>query len=89
MKHIPIRPRQSLNKAYLKEKPHRSDIDKFKLNLMGLIDKIDIDESEENAKNHVRDFLLDTYYKGKYEINTKDRSDLVIHIDKKAKFPLV
>ena len=88
MKYTPIRPKQSLNKAYLKEKPLRADIDKFKLNLIGLLEKININESEENAKNNVRDFLLNTYYKGKYEINTKDRNDLVIHIGKDAKYPV-
>ncbi|NOR45055.1 MAG: hypothetical protein GQ534_05655, partial [Candidatus Delongbacteria bacterium] len=80
-----LKPKQALNKAYLKVKPTRDDIELFKSNLLTLLDKIDIQESEEHAKNIVRDFLLDTYYKGLYEINTKDRNDLVIHSDKTSK----
>ena len=30
------------------------------------------------------DFLKDTYYKGHYEINTKGRTDLVVHNGKSA-----
>ncbi|MBP6739719.1 MAG: N-6 DNA methylase [Leptospiraceae bacterium] len=78
-------PRQSLNKAFLKLKPNRPEIERFKENLIRLLSKIDKVESEENQKNHVRDFLRDTYYEGKYEINTKDRNDLVIHNGKDSK----
>jgi len=78
-------PRKSINKAFLKIKPNRPEIEKFKTNLKRLLAKIDNVESEENQKNHVRDFLRDTYYEGKYEINTKDRNDLVIHNGKDAK----
>ena len=75
-------PKQSLNKAFLKQRPVRSEIETFKNNLKILLSKVQAKESEENKKNHVRDFLLDTYYKGIYEVNTKDRKDLVIHLDK-------
>ena len=75
-------PKQSLNKAFLKQRPVRSEIENFKNNLKILLSKVQAKESEENKKNHVRDFLLDTYYKGIYEVNTKDRKDLVIHLDK-------
>ena len=75
-------PKQSLNKAFLKQRPVRSEIENFKDNLKTLLSKVQAKESEENKKNHVRDFLLDTYYKGIYEVNTKDRKDLVIHLDK-------
>ncbi|MDA3884951.1 MAG: Eco57I restriction-modification methylase domain-containing protein [Candidatus Delongbacteria bacterium] len=80
-----LKPKQALNKAYLKVKPTRDEIELFKKNLLTLLDKIDVKESEEHAKNNVRDFLLDTYYKGSYEINTKERNDLVIHSDKTSK----
>ena len=65
-----LKPKQALSKAYLKVKPTRNDIELFKKNLLILSNKIDIQESEEHAKNNVRDFLLDTYYIGKYEIIT-------------------
>ncbi len=82
MKLITQTPKQSLNKAFLKQRPVRSEIETFKNNLKILLSKVQAKESEENKKNHVRDFLLDTYYKGICEVNTKDRKDLVIHLDK-------
>lgn len=75
-------PKVALNKAFLKHPSLRSEIENFKANMKTLLTKVEAKESEENKKNHVRDFLLDTYYKGKNEVNTKDRKDLVIHLDK-------
>ncbi len=75
-------PKFALNKAFLKQRPLRSEIEQFKANLKTLLAKVEAKESEENKKNHVRDFLLETYYKGKNEVNTKDRKDLVIHLGK-------
>jgi len=49
------------------------------------LDKIDEIEREENQKNHIRDFLRDTFYKETNEINTKDTKDLVIHLGKTSK----
>ena len=72
-------PRQALNKAYLKLKINRSEIESFKKNLILLLDSANIKESEEFHKNLVSDFLKDTYYKQTNSINTKDRNDLVIH----------
>lgn len=79
MKLITQTPKKSLNKAFLKQRPQRSDIDLFKKNLIQLLEKIDIVEREENQKNHISNFLRDTYYKDKNEINTKENIDLVIH----------
>jgi adenine-specific DNA-methyltransferase len=81
-------PKLALNKAFLKIKPNRTEIDNFKSNLILLLDKIKLveerpkDESEEHLKNDIRDFLRDTYYKDTNAINTKDKSDLVIHMSK-------
>jgi adenine-specific DNA-methyltransferase len=75
-------PKIALNKAFLKQRPIRSEIELFKANLKNLLAKVETKESEENKKNHVRDFLLETYYKATNEINTKDRKDLVIHLGK-------
>jgi adenine-specific DNA-methyltransferase len=36
-----LSPRKSLNKAWLKVKPTRSEIEKFKKNLIGLLDGLD------------------------------------------------
>src|ERR1035437_1844919 len=78
-------PKQSINKAYLKEKISRNDIELFKKNLAILLDKINENESEEHHKNLISDFLKDTWYKELYEINTKERADLVIHNGKSSK----
>jgi len=76
--------KKTLNKAYQKVKPNRADIEQFKANLSRLLDRIDHEESEENAKNHLRDFLNDTWYKNLHLVNTKGRTDLVIHEGKAA-----
>jgi adenine-specific DNA-methyltransferase len=75
-------PKIALNKAFLKQRPIRSEIELFKTNLKNFLAKVEAKESEENKKNHVRDFLLETYYKATNEVNTKDRKDLVIHLGK-------
>ena len=46
------------------------------------VEKRPKDESEEHLKNDIRDFLRDTYYKNTNAINTKDKKDLVIHLEK-------
>ncbi len=74
--------RKSLNKAYLKAKPQRTDIERFKTNFKILLDRINHDESEENAKTHLRDFLNETWYKENHLLATQGRTDLVIHADK-------
>jgi adenine-specific DNA-methyltransferase len=83
---IPIK--KALNKAYLKEKVLRSEIENFKTHLINLLERIDVEESEENVKGHLSTFLDDTYYKNKHLIATKGRTDLVIHTEKKAKSPV-
>jgi len=85
MKIAKISPKKALNKAFLKQRPLRSEIELFKSNLIRLLNKIDEIEREENQKNHLRDFLRDTYYKDTNEINTKDTKDLVIHLGKSNK----
>jgi hypothetical protein len=74
-----LKPRQVLNKAFLKVKPNRNEIEKFKSNLIRLLNQINEKESEEFHKNLVSDFLKKTYYDPDHFINTKGRSDLVIH----------
>ena len=77
-------PKKSLNKAFLKQPVNRDEIESFKANLQTLLSKINENETEEHHKNFVRDFLKDTFYKTDYEINTKGRQDLVIHVGKNA-----
>ncbi len=81
-------PSQSVNSAYLKATVQREKIEVFKKNLISLLDNISIveqrplDETEEHLKNDIRDFLRDTFFKDTNAINTKDKKDLVIHVNK-------
>tara|TARA_R110001599_G_scaffold41314_2_gene124989 strand:+ start:15088 stop:18864 length:3777 start_codon:yes stop_codon:yes gene_type:complete len=80
-----LKPRKALNKAFLKVKPNRTEIEGFKTNLIQLLDRTNETESEEFHKNLVIDFLKKTYYDPNHFINTKGRNDLVIHNGDKAK----
>jgi len=80
--------RDSINKAFLRLKPARPAIEGFKRNLITLLDRINPQESEEFHKNLVISFLKDTYYSGNQFINTKGRTDLVIHTGKEASTPV-
>ena len=75
----PQKPRKAINKAFLKIKPNRTEIERFKTNLIELLDRTNDTESEEFHKNLVSDFLKKTYYEPNHYINTKGRNDLVIH----------
>ncbi len=76
---IELKPRKALNKAFLKVKPNRTEIEGFKTNLITLLDRTNDRESEEFHKNLVIEFLKKTYYDPHHFINTKGRNDLVIH----------
>jgi adenine-specific DNA-methyltransferase len=66
-----LKPKLAINKAYLKVKPNRIDIESFKANLTLLLDTTNDKESEEFHKNLVSDFLKDTYYKQNHFINNR------------------
>ena len=82
------KPRKALNKAFLKVKPNRTEIEGFKAHLTELLDRANARESEEFHKNLVMDFLKRTYYAPAHFINTKGRNDLVIHTGKRARDPV-
>ncbi len=88
MKTNRLKPKEALNKAFLKLKPGRAEIDRFKSNLIQLLERANDFESEEFHKNLVTDFLKKTYYDPKFYINTKGRNDLVIHTGENAKSPV-
>ena len=81
---LQITARKSLNKAYLKVKHTRDEVEHFKANLLTLLEQINHAETEEFNKNVLADFLKKTYYSPNYFINTKGRNDLVIHNGKTA-----
>jgi adenine-specific DNA-methyltransferase len=78
-------PAKVLNKAYLKQNVQQNDILRFQDNIHNLFERLNPNESEENQKNLVCDFLKDSYYKDRFEINTSGREDLAIHRGKTAK----
>ena len=80
----PLKPRKALNKAFLKVKPNRTEIEAFKTNLIQLLDGTNDTGLEDFHKNLVRDFLKQTYYDPNHSINTKGRNDLVIHVGNNA-----
>ena len=80
-----LTPQNSLNKAFRKVKPNRTDIERFKTNLIQLLDHSNDSESEEFHKNLVSDFLKKTWYEPRHFINTKGRNDMVIHNGDNAK----
>jgi hypothetical protein len=48
-----LRPRKALNKAFLKVKPNRIDIKRFKANLIQLLDRTNETETEESIKEYL------------------------------------
>lgn len=81
-------PRAALNKAFRKVKPNRADLDLFKAQLSDLLAGVKAGESEEFHKNLIADFFKQTFYGEAHFINTKERSDLVIHEGKTAETPV-
>ncbi|MAU14645.1 MAG: type II restriction endonuclease [Muricauda sp.] len=84
----PIKPKKALNKAFLKVKPYREEIELFKTNLIKVLDFSNEDESEEYHKNLVSGFLKDSLYHNDHFINTSGRKDQVIHIGPKPDSPV-
>lgn len=76
---------EALHKSYKELKPLTTDIEKFVVNLKSYFQKLDENESEENAKINLINLLNTTYYQGNYYVNTKERADLVIHTDNTTK----
>ena len=73
-----LTPQKALNKAYRRQSISKDSLEVFKSQLLILLDSVN-SESEENHKNDFIQFLNDTFYKGKYYINTKEKIDCVIN----------
>ncbi|CAN5250388.1 hypothetical protein BH10ACI1_BH10ACI1_07760 [soil metagenome] len=82
MKLIAHSPKDSFGDVLQRYKPVNTNFDKFKVKLQTFIDKTDVTQSEEHLKNNLRDFLRDAFYQPEYEINTKGKQDLAIHLGK-------
>ena len=87
MKLNQLSPGKALNKAFLKVKVSRDEIDRFKSQFALLLKNIKETEKEheEYYKNLVSDFLKRTYYDPDYFINIKKHNDLVIRNGKNVK----
>ncbi|MBL4675508.1 MAG: hypothetical protein JKY70_04785 [Mucilaginibacter sp.] len=73
-------PKQSLNKAFLKEKISRSALALFKEGLRQFIDNTNSNlGDEEHLKSRLTQFLRDSLYKSDYQINPIGKNDIVIH----------
>ncbi|WP_026898551.1 class I SAM-dependent DNA methyltransferase [Daejeonella oryzae] len=78
-----LKPKQSLNKAYLKETVLRADIELFKDNFKTFLSNTSTNlNDEEYLKTQVSHLLWDTWYKGKHHINPISKNDLAIHTGK-------
>ncbi|MEQ9299609.1 MAG: Eco57I restriction-modification methylase domain-containing protein [Cyclobacteriaceae bacterium] len=76
---------KSLNKAYRRQKVLKTSIEVFRDQLHKLLHELDESESEEHVKNDMITFLNETWYKDQHRINTKGKTDLVIHQDNSPK----
>lgn len=77
-----LSPRKVLSKAHLRQTVVQKDIETFVFELKRMFERFNARESEENHKSLMSDFLKSVYYVNQYEINTKQRHDLVIHLGK-------
>ena len=70
---------KALNKAFLRQTIKSEEFERFRANLADLLARLRSEESEEHLKNHLADFLKDTWYKPTNLVNTSDRIDLAIY----------
>lgn len=68
---------KSLSPAYRLLKPKRDEIEQFKKSLLSYFAVIDSNESEENLKTHLMDFLK-KLYGSEHLIEQQERIDFVI-----------
>jgi len=57
----------------------------LKVGLQKLYHRFNESEFDEHLKNIISDFLKETWYNSRFEINTKERIDLAIHNGKTSK----
>ncbi|GHU39892.1 type II restriction endonuclease [Spirochaetia bacterium] len=82
--------KQSLNKAFIKVRLERAQIELFKRNFAHLLIEINNNsgESEEFLKNAVCDFFKNTWYAPTYHLNTSGKIDLVIREGNTTESPI-
>ena len=89
MELLTLKPKQSLNKAYLKEKLVRTEVNHFKETFSTFLKNTANNQNdEEHLKSQVAYFLRDTWFKHDFHINPIEKNDLVIHIGKSPADPI-
>ena len=79
-----LKPNQILNKAYRQLAIETEDFNRFKEALSVLLSTIQDGQREETQKEHLRNFLSDTFYKPYYMAPEED-IDLAVRLDKTVK----
>ena len=79
-----LKPTQVLNKAYRQIAVETTDFEHFKSALQILLDNVSDGQREETQKEHLRNFLSETFYKPYYMAPEED-IDLAVRLDKTAK----
>ena len=79
-----LKPNQILNKAYRQVAIETEDFNRFKKALHTLLSTISDGQREETQKEHLRNFLSDTFYKPYYMAPEED-IDLAVRLDKTSK----
>ncbi|MGE4296016.1 MAG: TaqI-like C-terminal specificity domain-containing protein [Campylobacterales bacterium] len=78
-----VKPRAALKPLHSKAVISPENFAAFRAALASYLTHLNTDESEENAKNLLRAFLENAFYRGRNLINTKERMDYVIHAGNK------
>ena len=79
-----LKPNQILNKAYRQVAIETEDFNRFKEAIHTLLSTISDGQREETQKEHLRNFLSDTFYKPYYMAPEED-IDLAVRLDKTSK----
>ncbi len=79
-----ISPNEALNKAYRQIAIETSSYNMFCEALQRLLDKTEDGQREETQKEHLREFLSETFYK-QYYMAPEGDVDLSVHLDRTAK----
>ena len=83
---------KSLDKAYKIQPISRPELETFKTNYIRLMDRVEEserhNESEENFKGHLMDFLKNTYYAKNALVAPKGKTDFVIHTTNEGSSPV-
>lgn len=87
LKFTHLEPAAAIKPTHRNTRVLKSDFEAFQAATHKLLTQLNVEESEEHNKTHLRDFLVSTGY-GSFEVNTSARKDLVVHTEASSKSPL-